>query len=40
MRKRYEAAVSMLLAPRRPSHEAIEAAVVEVNGREVPVVRR
>ena len=40
MRKRYEAAVSMLLAPRRPSQEAIEAAVVEVNGREVPVVRR
>lgn len=40
MRKRYEAAVSMLTAPRRPSQEAIEAAVVEVNGREVPVVRR
>ncbi len=40
MRKRYEAAVSMLLAPRRPSHEAIEAAVVEVHGREVPVVVR
>ena len=40
MRKRYEAAVDMLLAPRRPSQEAIEAAVVEVNGREVPVVRR
>jgi hypothetical protein len=40
MRKRYEAAVSMLLAPRRPSQDAIEAAVVEVNGRDVPVVRR
>jgi hypothetical protein len=40
MRKRYEAAVDMLLSPRRPSQKAIEKAVVEVRGREVPVVRR
>ena len=37
-RKRLEAAGAMLLASRRPSQEAISAAVVEVNGREVPVL--
>jgi hypothetical protein len=37
-RKRLDAAVAMLMASRRPSQEAISAAVVEVNGREVPVL--
>lgn len=39
-RKRFEAAVQMLLAPRRPSAKDLAEATVEVQGREVPVIPR
>lgn len=38
--KRLEAVLGMLLGGRRPSEAAIASAVVEVDGREVPVVPR
>jgi hypothetical protein len=39
-KKRLDAAIRMLHAPRRPSAKAIAEAVVEVQGREVPVLPR